>query len=92
MSFFLKVPTAKRTFESVTGREWEAEICLHSGTDRQAPRLMVIFRDPKRAKDDRYTLLPPDSPKKPRDASKEISDDELRTLLQRSVHMRRMSK
>ena len=92
MSFFLKVGTAKRNFESAAGREWEAEICLHSGTDRQAPRLMVIFRDPKRAKGDRYTLLPPESPKKPKEAAKEISDDELRKLLQRSSPMRRMAR
>ncbi len=80
-----KVGTAKRTIRSANGREWEAEICLHSGTDPQAPRLMVIYRDPTRAQPDRYTLLPPDAPKTPKQAAAELSDDDLRALLKRST-------
>ncbi len=77
--------------EAPNGREWEAEICLHSGSDPQAPRLMVIFRDPVRVSPDRYTLLPPGSPKKPKEASRQVSDDVLRALLQRSVPIRRQT-
>ena len=82
-----RVKTAKRRFTAPSGREWEAVIALHSGTDPQAPNLMVIFRDPVRVQPDRYTLLPPGSPKRPKEASKAVSDDTLRALLQRSVPM-----
>lgn len=85
VSFFLKVPTAKRKFESRGGRAWEAEIGLYAGTDPQAPRLMVIFRDPRRGEADRYTQLAPEAPKRPKEAAKAVTDDELRALLQRSV-------
>lgn len=84
-----RVPTAKRRFIAPSGREWEAEICLHSGSDGQAPNLMVIFRDPVRVAPERYTLLPPGSPKLPREAARQVSDDTLRTLLQRSVPIRK---
>jgi hypothetical protein len=82
-----KVPTAKRRFRAPSGREWEAEICLHSGEDEQSPNLLVIFRDPVRVEPDRYNTLPPGSPKRPKEAAKRLSDDELRALLQRSVRM-----
>ncbi len=68
-------PTARHRFKAPNGRELEAEICMHSGTDDQAPRLMVIFRDPVRVEPDRYSLLPPGSPKNPKEAGKQISDD-----------------
>lgn len=84
-----KVPTAKRRFKGSSGREWEAEICLHSGAHEQSPNLLVIFRDPVRVEPDRYNTLPAGSPKVPREASKVISDDDLRALLQRSVQMKR---
>lgn len=84
-----KVRTAKRRFEGSSGREWEAEICLHSGDIQQSPHLMVIFRDPVRVEPDRYNTLPPGSPKVPREAAKVISDDDLRALLRRSVMMKR---
>lgn len=80
---------AKRRFQSSSGRKWEAEITLHSGTDQQAPNLLVIFRDPVRVQPDRYNTLPAGSPKVPKEAAKQISDDELRALLQRSVPMER---
>ncbi len=89
MSFFNIVPTARRVFDGPGGRTWEAEISLHSGTDRQAPELLVIFRDPVRVQPDRYTLLPPGAPKRPREAAKQLSDDELRALIQRSVPLSR---
>ncbi len=84
-----KVPTAKRKFEAPNGRKWEADICMHSGDDNQSPHLMVIFRDPVRVQPDRYNLLPPGSPRLPKQAAKQISDDTLRALLQRSVPMKR---
>lgn len=87
-----QVPTARRRFTAPSGREWEAELCMHAGTDAQAPRLVVIFRDPTRAHTDRYNLLPPGSPKVPKEAAKAIDDDTLRRLLQRSVSMKRFSK
>ena len=37
--------SAKVEFESASGRPWQAELSLHSGTDPQSPRLLVIFRD-----------------------------------------------
>lgn len=84
-----KVPTAKRRFRGGSGREWEAEICMHSGDNQQSPNLLVIFRDPVRVEPDRYNTLPPGSPKVPREAAKVMSDDELRALLERSVKMKR---
>ena len=76
-------------FESQSGREWEAEICLHSGDNEQSPNLLVIFRDPVRVEPDRYNTLPAGSPKVPKQAAKQMSDDDLRALLQRSVVMKR---
>ncbi|UCC73865.1 MAG: hypothetical protein JSV86_04700 [Gemmatimonadota bacterium] len=84
-----KVPTAKRRFKAVDGREWEAEICLHSGDNQQSPHLVVIFRDPLRVQPDRYNTLAAGSPKVPKRAAKATSDDELRALLRRSVQMNR---
>ncbi len=80
-----KVRTAKRKVKAPNGRIWEAEITLPSGTDRQAPRLMVIFRDPTRAQSDRYTLLPPDAPKVPKQAARQVTDETMRDLLRRSA-------
>lgn len=84
------VRTAKREFKAPSGRKWEADICMHSGDDKQAPRLMVIFRDPVRVQPERYNLLPPGSPKFPIEASKQTTDDQLRALLQRSVPLKRV--
>ena len=84
-----KINSAKRKFESASGRDWEAVFCMHSGTDEQAPNLVVIFRDPVRVQPERYNLLPAGSPKLPKDAKKQISDDTLRALLQRSVPVER---
>ncbi|MBI4513791.1 MAG: hypothetical protein HY702_06735 [Gemmatimonadetes bacterium] len=80
-----KAKTAKRWITGPKRVRWEAEVCLHAGTDPQAPRLMVIFRDPTRAQPDRYTLLPPGSPKEPRKAVEALSDENFRELLARSV-------
>lgn len=79
--------TAKRWVTGPGGERWEAEICLASGTDPQAPRLVVIFRDPTRARGDRYTLLPPGSPKDPRAAAETLPDSVFADGLARSTPM-----
>ena len=84
-----KINSVKRRFESASGRDWEAVFCIHSGTDVQAPNLVVIFRDPVRVQPERYNLLPAGSPKLPKEAKKQISDDTLRALLQHSVALER---
>ncbi len=63
---------------------------MHSGDNEQSPNLMVIFRDPVRAEPERYNLLPPGSPRLPKEAAKQITDDQLRALLQRSVPLNRV--
>lgn len=83
-----KVGTAKRTITSAGGRTWEAEICLHSGTDPQSPRLMVIFRDPSREIGDRYALLPPDTSRMPKRAADALTEQELALLLLRSAPLK----
>jgi hypothetical protein len=75
-------------FTSDSGAEWQAELCLHSGTDPQSPRLMVIFRSRSRPNEpQRYTLAPPGTSKVPKEAAAELSDDDFRSLLARSVAM-----
>ncbi len=63
---------------------------MHSGDNEQSPNLMVIFRDPVRVEPERYNLLPPGSPRFPKEAAKQITDDQLRALLQRSVPLNRV--
>ena len=71
---------------SASGAEWKAEFCLHSGTDPQSPRLMVMFRCLSRPDEpQRYTLAPPGTSKVPREAVEELTEAELRDLLARSV-------
>lgn len=82
-----KNKTAKRPVRGAGGERWQAEICLASGTDPQAPRLMVIFRDPTRVRGDRYTLLPPGSPKDPRVAAETLPESVFADLLTRSTPM-----
>jgi hypothetical protein len=75
-------------FSSQAGIEWEAELSLHSGTTRQSPRLMVLFRDPARpAVRQRYTLLPPGLPKVPKKAAGQLTEADLRELLAESVEI-----
>ncbi len=84
------VASAKRKFQAPNGRKWEADFCMHSGDNEQSPNLMVIFRDPVRVEPERYNLLPPGSPRFPKEAAKQITDDQLRALLQRSVPINRV--
>lgn len=76
--------TVKLTSES--GAQWQAELCLHSGTDPQSPRLMVMFRCKSRPDEPpRYTLAPPGVSKVPAEAAEQLAEDDLRNLLARSV-------
>lgn len=80
--------SAKTRFTSVSGNLWEAEFSIHSGTDAQAPRLLVIFRNvsvPDRPQ--RYTLAPPGVSKVPKEAVRQMEGGELRALLARSVKL-----
>lgn len=78
----------KVKFTSAGGHEWQAELCLHSGTNPQSPRLMVMFRNRSRPHDrNRYTLVPPGYSKVPSEAAKELSEDDLRQLLASSVEV-----
>lgn len=80
--------SAKTRFTSEAGGEWEAEFSIHSGTDAQAPRLLVLFRnvtDPRVPQ--RYTLAPPGVSKVPKEAVRQLEEDGLRDLLSRSVKL-----
>ena len=80
--------SAKVAFESESGRRWEAELSLHSGTDPQSPRLLVIFRDRTDVgAPQRYTQAPPGTSKIPKDAARELTESDLRRLLASSVQM-----
>lgn len=80
--------SAKTKFTSMAGTRWEAELSLHSGTNRQSPRLMVLFRDPARPSvRQRYTLAPPGVSKVPKEALQQLSEDDLRELLAESVEV-----
>lgn len=75
-------------FTAESGRRWEAEFSLHSGTSAQSPRLMVIFRclsDPSQPQ--RYTLAPPGTSKVPREAVGEIDEEDLRALLSQTAKL-----
>ncbi len=76
----------KVSFTSAAGTRWQAEVCLHSGTNAQSPRLMILFRD----QDDpmqpqRYTLAPPGASKVPAEAAEQLDENQLRELLATSV-------
>jgi hypothetical protein len=76
----------KVRFTSAAGTRWMAEICLHSGTNAQSPRLMILFRDQDEpTRPQRYTLAPPWASKVPAEAAEELDEDQLRELLAGSV-------
>ena len=78
----------KVKFTSAGGHEWQAELCLHSGTNPQSPRLMAMFRNRSRPHDrNRYTLVPPGYSKVPSEAAQQLSEDDLRKLLASSVEV-----
>lgn len=73
-------------FTSAAGRSWQAELCLHAGTDPQAGRLRVIFRclsdgdEPQR-----YNTLPSGYSKVPEEAADQVREEDLQELLATSV-------
>ena len=78
----------KVEFTSAAGNRWQAELCLHSGTNPQSPRLMVLFRNKTSPHDSqRYTLVPPGFSKVPSEAAEQLSDDDLRKMLASSVEV-----
>ena len=78
----------KVRFTSAGGQDWQASLCLHSGTNPQSPRLLVMFRNRTRPKDpQRYTLVPPGYSKVPSEAAKQLSEDDLQKLLASSVEV-----
>ncbi|MDH3733658.1 MAG: hypothetical protein OEU54_08990 [Gemmatimonadota bacterium] len=78
--------SAKKRFTSESGTEWEAELCLHSGTLQQSPRLLVMFRTPEDVSTpQRYTQAPVGVSKVPDEAVEELSESDLRELLAKSV-------
>ena len=78
----------KVEFTSAGGQKWQAELCIHSGTNPQSPRLVVMFRNRTRRNErQRYTLVPAGYSKIPAEAAKQLSDDDLRRLLASSVEV-----
>ena len=78
----------KVEFTSSAGNKWQAELCLHSGTNPQSPRLMVMFRNRTSPLDrQRYTFVPPGYSKVPSEAARQLSEDDLRELLASSVEV-----
>ena len=76
----------KVRFTSAAGTRWEAELCLHSGSDPQSPRLMILFRDRDRpTTPQRYNLAPAWASKVPEEAADQLGEEELRELLETSV-------
>ncbi len=76
----------KVRFTSASGTCWTAELCLHSGTDPQAPRLMVMFRDlDEPTTPQRYNLAPTWTSKVPAEAAEQLVERDLRELLATSV-------
>jgi len=80
--------SAKVSFTSAKGTDWQAELALHSGTNPQSPRLLVMFRQPRYpGVPQRYTLLSPRFSKVPKEAAEQITEDDLRELLAQSVQV-----
>ena len=80
--------STKVAFTSAGGQKWQVELCLHSGTSPQSPRLLAMFRNQTRPKErQRYTLVPPGYSKVPSEAAKQLSEDDLQKLLASSVEV-----
>jgi hypothetical protein len=78
----------KVEFTSSGGQNWQAELCLHSGTNPQSPRLLVMFRNKTRPLDpQRYTLVPAGYSKVPAEAAQQLNEDDLQKLLASSVEV-----
>lgn len=80
--------SARTRFTSAAGDEWEAEFSIHSGTNAQSPRLLVLFRNRSaHGVPQRYTLAPPGVSKVPKEAVRQFDEERLRDLLSRSVKL-----
>lgn len=78
----------KVDFTSAGGQKWQAELCIHSGTNPQSPRLLVMFRNRARPNErQRYTLVPAGYSKVPSEAAKQLTEDDLQNLLASSVEV-----
>jgi len=78
--------SAKTRFTSESGSTWEAEFAIHSGTNEQSPRLLVMFRKPDDAAEpQRYNQAPPGVSKIPDEAIEQMDGAALRELLATSV-------
>ena len=76
------------TFTSERGTRWQAALSLHSGTDPQSPRLLVMFRSLSNpATPQHYTLTPPGISKVPDEAAEQLGESDLRELLATSVRV-----
>lgn len=76
----------KVRFESAAGRRWEAEFCLHCGTDPQAGRLKILFRCLSHPREpQRYNEAPAGLSKVPSEAVGQVDEARLRELLSTSV-------
>lgn len=75
-------------FTSPAGRRWQAEFCLHCGTDPQAGRLKVLLRCLSHPSEpQRYNEAPPGVSKIPDEAVRQVDEDGLRQLLATSVEV-----
>ena len=78
--------SARTRFTSESGATWEAEFSIFSGTGRQSPRLLVMFRNQDDVRvPQRYNQAPPGVSRVPKEAVAEMGERGLRDLLARSV-------
>jgi hypothetical protein len=78
----------KVEFTSNAGTRWEAELSIDSGTSPQSPNLMILFRNRDNVvARQRYTLVPPGYSKVPKEAAKQLTEEDLRELLAESVQV-----
>ena len=78
----------KVEFTSNAGTRWEAELSIHSGTSPQSPSLLILFRNRDNVvARQRYTLVPPGYSKVPKEAAKQLTEEDLRELLAESVQV-----
>lgn len=78
----------KVEFTTDRGTRWQAELSLHSGTNPQSPRLLILFRNRSRpAEPQRYNQVPPGYSKVPREAAEQLTEDDLKELLATSVEL-----
>jgi len=78
--------SARTRFTSPSGATWEAEFAIHSGTDEQSPRLLVMFRNQDNVREpQRYNQAPPGISKIPAEAIEQMDESALREILATSA-------